>query len=239
MVQGCARFLKFLFIFFNFIFLLCGLLGFGFGIWGKIEGDGVVEKDWFPKIPDKGLLSHVGVIFNCLIAASLILVVIAFVGFCGGLKENKCLLVVFFILVFVVTFVIIASLVVLGSFEKTLIAGLKKLFVEEKKKYEKGTTAFKSGIDKMQEDYDCCLWDEQEAKNLTITSCFETETTSGEFHSADCAKVVVARVKTFMKSKQVWFGGITTIILVVCILSMILSLYICCKLKNNTYNNLT
>lgn len=243
MVQGCARFLKYLFIFFNLIFLLSGLLGFGFGIWGKIEGDAVLEQDWFPKIPDKGLLSHIGVVFSCLIVASLILVVIAFVGFCGGLKENKCLLVVFFILVFIVTFIIIAGLVLLGSFEETLVIAMKKLFAVEKEKYRKGTSEYKEGIDKMQEEYTCCLWTEKDAKSFNITSCFaeKTSTTAATpaFHDKDCAKVVVAKVKQFMKEKQDWFSGITAIILIVCVLSMILSLYICCKLKSEDYNNLT
>ena len=51
----CGKFLKTVFIFLNFLFLVLGLTALGFGLWGVISGEKVFEKDWFPTLSDKTL----------------------------------------------------------------------------------------------------------------------------------------------------------------------------------------
>ena len=48
-----AKFMKLIFIFNNFMFLLIGLAAIGFGLWGVIQGEKVFEEEWFPKIGDE------------------------------------------------------------------------------------------------------------------------------------------------------------------------------------------
>jgi len=96
----CGKFLKTVFIFLNFLFLVLGLTALGFGLWGVISGEKVFEKDWFPTLSDKtlqdSLRENIRHAFTWLIIGACLLVGIAFLGFCGGCKENKCLLGTFF-----------------------------------------------------------------------------------------------------------------------------------------------
>lgn len=249
-----AKFLKMVFVFNNFIFLLIGLVAVGFGLWGIIQGEKVFGLDWFPKITDEvmqqELQRNVKHAFTWLIIGAVILVGIAFLGFCGGCKENRCILGVFFVILFVLTLVFFTALILFYAFPSLVGKGLDKVFHQEKDKYledlgNNATSDFIRSVDTMQEKLKCCLVNETVAVDYKIKSCFEkwgdsdVKSPDAVFHGEGCAEATIDAVKGMLKAEQTTFALIVVITIIVCVVQMILSLYICCKIKSQTYETMT
>lgn len=249
-----AKFMKLVFVFNNFVFLLIGVASIGFGLWGVIQGEKVFEQEWFPKLADNDLQadlqSNVKHAFTWLIVGAVILVGIAFLGFCGGAKENRCILGVFFIILFVLTIVFVAALVLFYAFPDVVTRGLSKAIEEEKRKYleeskTNETSRVEKNVESTQTKLKCCLWNETFAEENNITTCFEnwgesasSRPANSTYHGEDCVKALLTKLKSSIKEKEMTFALIVVITICVCVVQMILSLYICCKIKSVNYENM-
>jgi len=220
-----------------------GLTALGFGLWGVISGEKVFEKDWFPTLSDKtlqdSLRENIRHAFTWLIIGACLLVGIAFLGFCGGCKENKCLLGTFFAILFVLTLVFLAALILFFAFPKLIKSGVDKLMEKERENYS--SDKVRQNVDWMQKNFTCCLFNKTVAEEKNITSCFsgwdnadEPKPADAKFHTKKCSSAVVEKIKGYLHQKQAAFAVMVSIIIVVCVIQMILSLYVCCKLKNGS-----
>jgi cbb3-type cytochrome oxidase subunit 3 len=243
---GCGKFLKFVFVFLNFLFLVLGLATFGFGCWGLIQGEKVFENDWFPKIHDEALQTGVekNIIhaFTWLVVGAVILIGIAVLGFCGGCKENRCILGVFFVLVFIIFFIFVSALVLFFAFQDKVREGLDKAIEftlnDEKKKYGNDTSVAKK-VDLLQEKLECCLWNATVAEDLAVTSCFEKwpkdqakKPADATFNVESCSGSIINKLKEWIERRKGEFSGFCVIILCTCLMQMILSCSLLCKIKN-------
>ncbi|CAK8672190.1 tetraspanin-18-like [Clavelina lepadiformis] len=89
--QKCLKYLMFIF---NFLFFLCGGALLGVGIWVVVDGQSFMQ-----------IVASNPVIFSAsyiLIAVGAALLVISFLGCCGAIKENRCLLGTFFAIVLII-----------------------------------------------------------------------------------------------------------------------------------------
>ena len=50
-----AKFIKWIFVFNNFVFLLVGIAAIGYGLWGVTEADKVFDEEWSPILGDDKL----------------------------------------------------------------------------------------------------------------------------------------------------------------------------------------
>jgi len=246
--------MKLIFVFNNFMFLLIGLAAIGFGLWGVIQGEKVFEKDWFPKIGDEtmqaDLARNVKHAFTWLIIGAIILVGIAFLGFCGGLRENRCILGVFFIVLFILTLVFLAALILFYAFPHLVVKAMDKAVEKEREDYlaQRNSTAptkVSKNVDAMQRSLKCCLFNETVAEDNLIRTCFEnwgdansTKPADAVFRKDQCTKALVKYLKDFLKEKQTTFALICVLVIIICVIQMILSLYICCKIKNENYETM-
>ncbi|RMX59693.1 hypothetical protein pdam_00012079 [Pocillopora damicornis] len=99
-VEGGAKILKFLVFFFNFIFFIFGCVLVGVGAWVLVDsGDYVTLTKEVPYATGPRVL----------IAAGALVAIVAFLGCCGAWKENRCMLVIFFILLLVILSLEIAA----------------------------------------------------------------------------------------------------------------------------------
>ncbi|KAM4678432.1 tetraspanin-8 isoform 1-T2 [Discoglossus pictus] len=93
-MAGVSKCLKYSMFIFNFLFWLCGCIILGVSIWLRVSKDAQKSLD----IQDSGLL----VAIDVMIAVGSIIMVLGFFGCCGAIKESKCLLLLFFIGIFLI-----------------------------------------------------------------------------------------------------------------------------------------
>lgn len=113
--MSCAGFLKAIMFFFNGIIFLAGAGILAVGIWVKVDSGSVFS--FLAKIPNTP--SQLGQVLNVgylLIALGGLLLIIGFLGCCGAIRESKCMLLLFFIVVMVIFVAEIAGAVVLLVF---------------------------------------------------------------------------------------------------------------------------
>uniref|UniRef100_A0A5F9DUM5 Tetraspanin-9 n=1 Tax=Oryctolagus cuniculus TaxID=9986 RepID=A0A5F9DUM5_RABIT len=104
MARGCLCCLKYMMFLFNLIFWLCGCGLLGVGIWLSVsQGNFATFSPSFPSLSAA----------NLVIAMGTIVMVTGFLGCLGAIKENKCLLLSFFI---VLLAILLAELILLILF---------------------------------------------------------------------------------------------------------------------------
>uniref|UniRef100_A0A2K6RY99 Tetraspanin 9 n=1 Tax=Saimiri boliviensis boliviensis TaxID=39432 RepID=A0A2K6RY99_SAIBB len=104
MARGCLCCLKYMMFLFNLIFWLCGCGLLGVGIWLSVsQGNFATFSPSFPSLSAA----------NLVIAIGTIVMVTGFLGCLGAIKENKCLLLSFFI---VLLAILLAELILLILF---------------------------------------------------------------------------------------------------------------------------
>uniref|UniRef100_A0A3B3UP03 Tetraspanin n=1 Tax=Poecilia latipinna TaxID=48699 RepID=A0A3B3UP03_9TELE len=111
----CTGFLKVMMFIFNGGIFLAGLVILGVGIWVTVDSDSLlnlVEK--VVDLPDEVFkLNYVGYM---LIGVGAVLLIIGFLGCCGAINENRCMLLTFFSLVLIIFIVEVAGGIVLFVF---------------------------------------------------------------------------------------------------------------------------
>ncbi|XP_064415742.1 tetraspanin-1-like [Latimeria chalumnae] len=127
--MGCYSFLKTVMCIFNSIIFLGGIAILGVGIWVKVDA-GTFQK--FSTTSPLNLEQLVNVGYLC-IALGCFLVVVGFLGCCGAIKESKCMLLLFFIIVLLVFIAEMAGAIVMLAFSSladTIFGKMKKWAVK-------------------------------------------------------------------------------------------------------------
>ncbi|KAF0032311.1 hypothetical protein F2P81_014601 [Scophthalmus maximus] len=113
--MGCFGFLKVMMFIFNGVIFLAGGAILAVGIWVKVDSGSILG--FLGKIenapPELRQVLNVGYL---LIALGVLLVVIGFLGCCGAVRESKCMLMLFFIIVLLVFIAEVAGAVVILVF---------------------------------------------------------------------------------------------------------------------------
>lgn len=137
--------MKFLLVFFNLIFWLCGLALIVVGIMAQVALNKTL------KITDPTASAAPIVI----IAVGAVIFVIAFFGCCGAWKESSCMVTMFAILLILVIIVEIAAVIAGYVFRKKVSIVVEKTLVDMMAGYN-NNTELKKAVDKLQEDVQCC-----------------------------------------------------------------------------------
>jgi len=150
-LEGCDRFLKYLFFIFTFVFWLLGICAIGIGIWAAVDQN-------FTKILD---LNIPGLDAHALKKAAILLIIVGvgvmivgFFGCCGAMKENQCLLVLFSACLFLTFVLMIAGAVMAYGYQATLEDLLDKGLAEMKKDYDQ--PKIKEALDNIHQEFKCC-----------------------------------------------------------------------------------
>ncbi|XP_039605200.1 leukocyte surface antigen CD53 [Polypterus senegalus] len=143
MTQKCVQFLKYTLFAFNLIFWVCGCLILGFGIYLMMQ-DYIVGL--FPSVPFFS-------ISNTLIIVGTIIMVVSFLGCLGSLKENKCLLCSFFILLLLLLVTEVSVAVVLLVKESEIEEQITKELKTSLSQYQNSTS---KTWDEVQKRMECC-----------------------------------------------------------------------------------
>ncbi|XP_056601273.1 leukocyte surface antigen CD53 [Triplophysa dalaica] len=108
--MSCLKCLKYTMCVVNLIFFICGAAIFGLGIYL------MTTSKFAALLPSLQAMS----IANTLFITGIIITCVSFLGFLGALKENRCLLISFFTLLFILMLVELAVACALLIFEKQI-----------------------------------------------------------------------------------------------------------------------
>uniref|UniRef100_A0A3Q0QYU9 Tetraspanin n=1 Tax=Amphilophus citrinellus TaxID=61819 RepID=A0A3Q0QYU9_AMPCI len=111
----CSSLLKIMMFIFNGGIFLAGAVILGVGVWVQVDKNsllGVLEQ-----VESNSSLSQLVNVSYLLIAVGAVLLVIGFLGCCGAIKESKCMLLTFFIIILVIFLIEVAGGVVLFVFQ--------------------------------------------------------------------------------------------------------------------------
>ncbi|XP_008328847.1 tetraspanin 35 isoform X1 [Cynoglossus semilaevis] len=163
--MGCYGLLKVMMFVFNGIIFLAGAAILAVGIWVKVDSGSVLNfLGEIENAPEE--LSQVLNVGYLLIAIGALLVVIGFLGCCGAIRENKCMLLLFFLIVLLVFIAEVAGAVVILVFRPLVDQIFEKL----------GTAA----VQNIQNDY---------GQNPDVTGLWDTTMTTlkccGFYNSSD------------------------------------------------------
>lgn len=176
--NSCIKYTVFIF---NFIFFLIGLGLLGTGIYLKVG-----KTDYIDVAEELTSLSEYVTAGNLMIAVGVIIVVVAFLGCCGAIKESRCMLLSFFFLLLLI-FVLELAAGIFGVVKKDDIEEqLQKDFTDAIKiKYSSNDTSgvVNKAIDNFQKKFECCGYNNwldwkgskyYQDKNLVPESCCNT-----------------------------------------------------------------
>ncbi|XP_022239039.1 tetraspanin-9-like [Limulus polyphemus] len=99
-VEGCGKIIKYAMIIANFIILVCGVAVFSVGVWI------LADKSYMERLIGSSMYVSSAAI---LIASGVIVVVISFLGCMGAYKEVKCMLITFFVILFIIFIIMLVG----------------------------------------------------------------------------------------------------------------------------------
>ncbi|KAK7110276.1 CD9 antigen-like [Littorina saxatilis] len=248
-LEGCASCLKYLMIIWNFVILILGIAITGIGVWMVVDKDSgkfvdeFVEDDRFiisySRVSDPGVFETLAYI---LIVFGAITVVIAFLGYCGAMRESQCLLGACFALLFI----IFSALVGIGIYlyikkddmdvdREKLRPVVGEMLQDAVDNYYKDE-ASKNFMDAVQNKYQCCGADYGAVDYAPTLSIPAICITAGLKPCLDPYYEHVAStigVKQFFSGKMTIAMGVALGVAGALILAMILTLILCCSVRRS------
>ncbi|MCI4393804.1 hypothetical protein PGIGA_G00161640 [Pangasianodon gigas] len=154
----CSWFLKTMMFIFNGVIFLAGAAVLGVGIWVTVDSSsllGVLSHiEGAP--PELNQLANVGYL---LIAVGSILAIMGFLGCCGAITENKCMLLIFFIIVLIIFIAEVAGAIVVLVFKplaKDIFVSLNENFVKTIKRDYGNQNDFTTVLNNTMIQLKCC-----------------------------------------------------------------------------------
>ncbi|KAK6472906.1 tetraspanin-4a isoform X1 [Huso huso] len=236
MARNCLQCIKYLMFVFNLLFWLggCGILGVG--IWLAVtQGNFATLSASFPSLSAA----------NVLIAAGTVVMVIGFLGCIGAIKENKCLLLSFFILLLIVLLLETISMSLFFAYKEEIDRYAQADLKEGLWLYDtEGNIGLTNAWSIIQTDFRCCgvsnYTDWFEVYNTTQvpdSCCLEYSQrcglhSPGTWWKAPCYE----RVKIWLQENllAVWIFGLCIALIQVLGLAFAMTMY-CQVLKTDTF----
>ncbi|KAL0993007.1 hypothetical protein UPYG_G00102090 [Umbra pygmaea] len=116
MKMGCFGFLKGMMFVFNGIIFLAGAAILGVGIWVKVDNNSLFGFLKNFNIGSLGLSQILNVGY-LLIVVGAVLLILGFLGCCGAIKESRCMLMLFFVIVLILFIAEVAGAVIILVFK--------------------------------------------------------------------------------------------------------------------------
>ncbi|XP_040271656.1 tetraspanin-8 [Bufo bufo] len=185
-MAGVNKCLKYSMFIFNFLFWVCGCIILGVSIWLRVSSDAQQKFN----IQGSGLLSAIDV----MIAVGSIIMVLGFFGCCGAIKESRCLLLLFFIGLFLILALQITA-GILGVVYKPQLEAKINQTLHELMPLNQQSEDLKQALEKIQEESKCCGlvkgitdWGNTIPKSCL---CSPPNTCASTYYKETCSSVLV------------------------------------------------
>ncbi|XP_041855577.1 leukocyte surface antigen CD53 [Melanotaenia boesemani] len=223
MAQGCLKCLKYTMCFANFLCFMCGVAVLSFGVYMIINFNLTALTPSLSSINIPKLLLISGIVITC----------VSFLGFLGALKENRCLLLTFFMVLFVLMLVELTAACLLLVYENELGEWVKKDLNDglDKAKKQRGNSTSLTDWDMVQDTFDCCgIYNSTDWGTPVPKSCCKDDCQGGpKYKSVGClAKLNIWFEKNFLTT------GIGVIVLcVIEVLGMCFAMTLFCHISRS------
>lgn len=224
MAAGCLCCLKYLMFVFNLVFWLCGCGLLGVGIWLS-----ATQGNFATLAPSLPSLSAA----NLVIATGTIVMVVGFLGCLGAIKENKCLLLSFFIILLTI-FLMELILVILFFVYKTEVADYAREDLKAGLDLygAAGNIGLTNAWNIIQTEYTCCGvdnstdWNRVMGDNVVPDSCCQEYSQKCGQHDPSkwFSKGCYDKIKAFIEQQTVVLGSVAMTVVVIQILGMAFSM---------------
>ncbi|CAL8335849.1 unnamed protein product [Gadus morhua 'NCC'] len=148
MAQNCLKCLKYVMCAVNFLFFISGATMLGFGLYlTRYQTNSLLDSMKF--LTAANLLLVSGIIITC----------VSFLGFIGALKENRCFLLTFFILLLILMLVELTVACLLLTYESEIGTLLEKELntgLQNEKRKNSTKTDLESDWNLVQKTFSCC-----------------------------------------------------------------------------------
>ncbi|XP_061085526.1 tetraspanin-8-like [Conger conger] len=220
--MAVSRCIKYCLFFFNLLFWISGCIILGVSIYLKVTKD---SNKVFPvSIPGVDLLIAIGVI----------IMVLGFLGCCGAIKENKCMLLLFFIGLLAI-FILLLAAGILGAVDKNKSKELIKEATTKLLPLSSQPEETQTDIQKLEMEGKCCgvVNGPSDWGSSIPSSCdckdttAECQTVGGQSrYSQPCSEYLEKLIKENLKIAL----GIAFAIAILLIFGMIFSMVLYCQI---------
>ncbi|XP_054615708.1 tetraspanin-8-like [Dunckerocampus dactyliophorus] len=214
-VNKCIKYLLF---FFNLLFWLSGCIILGVSIYLKVsKGGNVITDESLPGI-------------DLLIAVGVIIMVLGFLGCCGAIKENRCLLILFFASLLLI-FILLLAAGILGAVGESKVKDWVKERLQKFLPLSRQPQNVRNDLEKLQEELKCCgLVNGVSDWDVTPASCrctpTESDCDSTGVYNTSCSSQIVRLLE---KNMEVVIG-IAFAIAILLIAGMVFSMILYCQI---------
>lgn len=234
MVEGFAKVVKYALFLANCIILICGISVFAVGVWT------LADRAFMERLLGSDLYVSSA---SILIATGVIVTLISFLGCFGAIKEIKCMLLTFFIILFMIFIIMLVGGIIGYVFRNEVEKSMHQEMVTSVTNYGE-ETAVTDAWDAVQEYFKCCgivvnyepnysiwrksKWLETNGKTVPDSCCRSKEAEQisvcqrdpqNQAYQQDC----YLKMKDFVKDHALVLGGIGIGISCVLIVGMMLS----------------
>ncbi|KAM4700989.1 leukocyte surface antigen CD53 [Discoglossus pictus] len=224
MGKGCLQTLKYMMFIFNLLFWVAGCSIIAIGIYF------VVNKTYGALLINSPSLT----IGNVLIVTGSIIMVFGFLGCMGAIKENRCLLLTFFILLLVILLVEVTLAIILFIYEKKLDEYINKeltaSFQYHKAEQNKNSTS--QVWHDIQSKLKCCGingtrdWD----SSIPPSCCEEEKCANNKYFNVGCSEAI----KKWFENNFLYVGIVTICISIIEVLGMSFALTLYCHISKSS-----
>ncbi|KAM3867693.1 leukocyte surface antigen CD53-like [Diretmus argenteus] len=227
MAQGCLKCLKYTMCAVNFLCFVCGITVLGLGIYMMMH----FRMSLTPSLANLNIA-------NLLVISGIIITCVSFLGFLGALKENRCILLTFFILLFILMLVELAAACYLlineaeiGKWlKRDLVSSLEKTKAEAKR--ENSTSAF-SDWDLVQKTLDCCGvynvtdWGDQVPPSCCLTT--PCDLLNPRYRQQGC----LVKLKAWFEENFLSTGIVVIVVCIIEVLGMCFAMTLFCHISRS------
>ncbi|KAM9858446.1 leukocyte surface antigen CD53-like isoform 1-T2 [Aulostomus maculatus] len=149
MAHRCLKCLKYTMCAANFLCFICGIAVLSFGIYMMVSFKLAALT---PSLAKFGLV-------NMLLISGIVITCVSFLGFLGALKENRCLLLTFFLVLFLLMLVELTAACLLLIYQGMIgewVGKDLKTGLETEKGQPRNSSELRSEWDLVQTTFDCC-----------------------------------------------------------------------------------
>lgn len=219
-VNKCVKYLLF---FFNLLFWLSGCLILGVSIYLKVSKNAnQITNEALPGI-------------DLMIAIGAIIMVLGFLGCCGAIRENRCMLLLFFIFLLLI-FILLVAAGIAGAVSQNKMNDWVDQRLQNLTATFKQDPTLRDDLQKLQTDLKCCGLLDAKAEwgpgplpsscRCNITSTNTNECGLDGNYSKTCATKVISLMKDNMKIVL----GIAFAIALLLIFGMVFSMILYCQI---------
>ncbi|XP_022059278.1 leukocyte surface antigen CD53-like [Acanthochromis polyacanthus] len=221
MAQGCLKCLKYTMCAANFLCFMCGVAVLGFGVYMK-------DNKFAALTPAQATFN----IANALLISGIIISCVSFLGFLGALKENRCLLMTFFLLLFLLMLVELTAACLMLLFEKEIGDLVKDELKKGLDKAKAGNSTEMEDWVLIQDTFKCCVViNETDWGNHVPPSCCKGESTTAKPECYD--KGCLDKLKTFFEENFLITGISVIVLCIIEVLGMCFAMTLFCHISRS------